>query len=188
MEATLAETNIAGPSESADSEEEDIQLQPHPDTSDVIEVDVVSANDIPGRVSISDRVIIDIVERTVQEIDGVTGMGTSSTRRAIFERLRGNQSQAKGISVLAGQREVILGLEIQVAYGSSIPAISDDVRQNVASRLWDFCGLIAKEIDIAVTGIEFSDERDRARSRLDESTETGQESTEAVSADSDEQD
>lgn len=180
----MAEENIAGPSESDDSEEDDTQFQPDTNTPDVIEGDVIPASNIPGRVSISDGVIIDIVERTVQEIDGVTGMGTSSTRRAIFERLRGNQ--AKGISVLAGQREVILALEIQVAYGSSIPDIANDVRQNVASRLSDFCGLTAKEIDIAITGIEFPDGRGMARSRLDESPEPVQESTEDVSADSDE--
>jgi uncharacterized alkaline shock family protein YloU len=44
-----------------------------------------------------------------------------------------------------------------VIYGYSIPEIVVQVRQNVARRVLEMAGLITKEININVIGIEFLD-------------------------------
>ena len=160
----MAETDIANTEESADPEAEGNQPLAHLDMPDVVETAIVPPESIAGNTVISEQVIMAIVGSAIQEIQGVTGMGSSSARRVISETLGRAQRQGRGVSVVAGQREAILSLEIQVAYGVSIPEVARNVRQNVAARLLDFCGLIAKEIDIAVTGIDFSDERRRALS------------------------
>ena len=55
----------------------------------------------------------------------------------------------------AGAREVTLDIEVKVVFGYSIPETVVKVRQNVARRVLELCGLISKEINIKVGAIEF---------------------------------
>ena len=61
------------------------------------------------------------------------------------------------MGVEAGRREAILDIDLQVIYGFSIPETILKVRHNVARRILELCGLITKEININVAGIEFPD-------------------------------
>ena len=54
-------------------------------------------------------------------------------------------------------REAILDLTIQVVYGFSIPQVVIEVRKKVGARLLEITGLIAKEINVNISGIEFPD-------------------------------
>ena len=92
-----------------------------------------------------------------REIEGVSSLGTSSIRRTISERVGGAENKARGVAVEAGRREAILDIELRVIYGFSIPESVVKVRQNVARRVLGMCGLVAKEININVVGIEFPD-------------------------------
>ena len=57
----------------------------------------------------------------------------------------------------AGRREAILDIDLRVVYGYSIPEVVIKVRENVAHRLLEVCGLIAKEVNVDVVGIDFPD-------------------------------
>ena len=48
-------------------------------------------------------------------------------------------------------------LFIDTVANFNIPQIIIEVRKNVAVRLLDLCGLIAKEVNVSVAGIEFPD-------------------------------
>ena len=48
-----------------------------------------------------------------------------------------------------------MDINLSVIYGYSIPTIVVGVRQNVADRLLNLCGLVSKEINIRVSGIDF---------------------------------
>ena len=54
-----------------------------------------------------------------------------------------------------GGEKAILNIDLRVFHGFSIPEVVVKVRQNVARSLLELCGLIAKEINIKVIGIEF---------------------------------
>ena len=119
---------------------------------------VVHQPEIAGQMTIEDQVVGAIVNTAVQEVEGVSGLGAGSVRRILSERLGGGERRSRGVEVVAGRREAIIDIELNVFYGHSIPDIASRVRQSVFFRISDLCGLATKEINIRVIGIEFSDE------------------------------
>jgi uncharacterized alkaline shock family protein YloU len=110
---------------------------------------------VGGQTSIEDEVIAAIAGVAAKEVEGVASLGTSSIRRILAERLGGAQQKARGVDVEAGKKEAIVDLTLNIIYGFSIPQIVIDVRKTVATRLLEIAGLIAKEINVSVVGIEF---------------------------------
>jgi uncharacterized alkaline shock family protein YloU len=110
---------------------------------------------VGGETEINDDVVGSIAGVATREIEGVSSLGTSSIRRALAERVGGAEQKARGVAVEAGRREAILDIDLSVVYGYSIPETVVKVRQNVARRVLELCGLVAKEININVIGIEF---------------------------------
>ena len=121
------------------------------------ELEALKEIEVGGETEISDDVIGAIAGVAAREIEGVSSLGTSSIRRTISERVGGAENKARGVAVEAGRREAILDIELRVIYGFSIPESVVKVRQNVARRVLGMCGLVAKEININVVGIEFPD-------------------------------
>ncbi len=110
---------------------------------------------VGGETAIDDEVIGAIAGVAAREIEGVASLGTSSIRRSVAERVGGREQRARGVGVEAGRREAILDIDVRVIFGHSIPETVVKVRQNVANRVLEMCGLVTKEININVVGIEF---------------------------------
>ena len=110
---------------------------------------------IGGETSIDDDVIASIAGVAAQEVEGVASMGTTSIRRSFSKTLGRSDRRSEGVAVEHGKKEAIVDLTLNVIYGFNIPNIIIDVRKNVAARLLDLSGLVAKEINITVAGIEF---------------------------------
>ena len=112
---------------------------------------------VGGTTNIEAAVIGSIAGVAAQSVKGVASLGTTSLRRTIRERIGSSERRARGVEVEVGSREAILDISIRVIYGHSIPMTVVGVREIVADRLLKLCGLVAKEINIKVTGIEFPD-------------------------------
>ena len=151
-ESDLAETGIVLRSETGNPAET-VEVASN---VDMVEASIVLQPEIAGQTTISDQVIEAIAGTAALEIEGVTSLGSNSVRRLIAERLGGAQRRARGVGVVSGQREAIVDIEIKVAYGFSIPAIAQQVRESVSLRVLDICGLVTKEINITVTAVEFA--------------------------------
>ena len=151
-ESDLAETGIVLRSETG-KPAETVEVASN---VDMVEASIVLQPEIAGQTTISDQVIEAIAGTAALEIEGVTSLGSNSVRRLIAERLGGAQRRARGVGVVSGQREAIVDIEIKVAYGFSIPAIAQQVRESVSLRVLDICGLVTKEINITVTAVEFA--------------------------------
>jgi uncharacterized alkaline shock family protein YloU len=111
--------------------------------------------EVGGETEIVDDVIGAIAGVAAREIEGVSSLGTSSIRRTIAERVGGAELKARGVKVEAGRREAILDIDLRIVYGHGIPEIVVKVRENVARRILELCGLVAKEINVNVAGIDF---------------------------------
>ena len=108
-----------------------------------------------GETIIGDEVVASIAGMAAQEIPGVGSLGRSAVRRAIAGAFADAAEKARsGVTVEVGKRECIVDLQLNVLYGYSIPSIINEVRKKVAARLLEFTGLIAKEINIRVVGID----------------------------------
>ena len=136
----------------ADEEIRDTEMETR-----MAEIRSLEAIEVVGQTEIDDDVIGAIAGIAAREIEGVASLGANSIRRAITERVSGGERRSRGVEVEAGQREAILDIDLRVIYGFSIPEIVMKVRQNVARRVLELCGLVAKEININVTSIEFTD-------------------------------
>ena len=111
--------------------------------------------EVGGETEIVDDVIGAIAGVAAREIDGVSSLGTSSIRRTIAERVGSVEHKSRGVKVEAGRREAILDIDLRIVYGHSIPDIVIKVRENVARRILELCGLVVKEINVNVVGIDF---------------------------------
>jgi len=108
-----------------------------------------------GDTIIGDDVVASIAGMAAQEVEGVGSLGRSTVRRALSGAFADAAEKARaGVAVEVGKRECIVDLQLNVLYGYSIPSIINEVRKKVAARLLEFTGLIAKEINIRVVGID----------------------------------
>ena len=108
-----------------------------------------------GDTVIGDDVVASIAGLAAQEVEGVGSLGRSAVRRALTGAFADATEKARsGVAVEVGKRECIVDLQLNVLYGYSIPSIINEARKKVAARLLEFTGLIAKEINIRVVGID----------------------------------
>ena len=99
-----------------------------------------------------------------QEIDGVGSLGKSAVRRALSGAFADAAEKARsGVAVEVGKRECLVDLQLNVLYGYSIPNIINEVRKKVAGRLLEFTGLVAKEINVRVVGIDIQTKKPASR-------------------------
>jgi uncharacterized alkaline shock family protein YloU len=111
---------------------------------------------IKGETVIGDEVVASIVGVAAKEVEGVANLGKSSIRRALTKQLAGTSEKARfGVGVKVGEKEAVVDLDIDVVYGLNIPKIVSELREKVASRLLEITGLVAKEINVHVVGIDF---------------------------------
>ena len=112
---------------------------------------------IIGETDIDDEVVGALAAEAAREIEGVADIGTSSIRRTLLERFGGHEKRSRGVGVEAGKKEAIVDLTIKVIYGFNIPQLIIDIRKRVAARLLELVGLVTKEINVHVVGVEFPD-------------------------------
>jgi len=110
---------------------------------------------IAGITTISERVVASIVGTAAREVEGVYALGPSSLRRTLAEHLGGAPERVRGVDVEVGEKEAIINIALRVIYGYNIPKIAARVRQKVAGKVEKLCGLVARQININVIGIEF---------------------------------
>ena len=109
-----------------------------------------------GETIIDDDVVASIVGLAAGEVEGVAQLGKSAVRRAVTSALSSAEGKARqGVEVEVGKKEAVIDLQLHVIYGFNIPNIVTEVRNKVALRLLEIAGLIAKEINVNVVGIEF---------------------------------
>lgn len=118
---------------------------------------------VEGATSIADEVVANIAGVAAREVKGVSKLGASSIRRTIVERLGAGGAKPRGVEVEVGKKEAIVDMNITVLYGHNIPDVADRVRKNVAERLQNLCGLVAKEVNLNIVGIDFPEQAPQSR-------------------------
>lgn len=110
---------------------------------------------IGGETHIEDEVLATIASVAARDVEGVSSLGARSLRRVVQEAFGGSEDKGRGVEVEAGRKEAILDLDLRIEYGYSIPETVIKVREAVANRMLELAGLLAKEININVTAIDF---------------------------------
>ena len=110
---------------------------------------------VGGITNVGLEVVGAIAGVAAQAVEGVASPGATSLRRTLNERLGNAERQARGVGVEVGRREAIVDINLRVVHGYSIPKIVVEVRYRVADSLLRYAGLVVKDINIRVVGMEF---------------------------------
>ena len=111
--------------------------------------------EVGGETNIENEVIGAIAGQAAKNVPGVARLGTRSFKQSLIERVAGRDSHARGVGVESGKKQAILDLDLHVHYGHSIPVVADQVREVVAMKVHELAGLVSKEINVHVVGLEF---------------------------------
>lgn len=108
-----------------------------------------------GTVTVADRVVAEIVGRSVGEVVGVAALvpPARDPLLAWLRRMAGRDTGIPGVQVAVGRGEVVITLTIIVAYGASIPQVVDSLRRYVTARVETLTGLAVRDIRIEVAGL-----------------------------------
>ena len=135
-----------------------------PETTNAFPFETENPSGVPGVTEIEGRVIAAIAGHVAERIEGVANIGRGGLVRTVTNILTSEAAgKASGVDVEAGKREAILDIDLTVTYGYNIPNIVKDVRETIAKEIFEQVGLVAKEINVVVTSIEFPDRSARAR-------------------------
>ena len=108
-----------------------------------------------GRTTIADEVVSAVAGNAALEIEGVAAVGSNTVGQRIAGLLGRADRRGHGVEVVSGQRETIVDITITVSYGANIPSVAKDVKERIYLRVREICGLVSKEVNVTVSGIEF---------------------------------
>jgi len=106
-----------------------------------------------GEVSISEDVISTLAGAVAVECFGVVGMASVSMRDGFVKMLK-RESLQKGIEVDIEDNEISIGLHIIVAYGVSISAVAENLKNDVRYKVEEYTGMNVKNIQIFVEAVK----------------------------------
>lgn len=112
---------------------------------------VVYEKDEHGQVVIADEVVAIIAGIAATEVKGVDSMygGWSGE---IISRM-GIRDLSKGVSIAIEDGHVSVKLSLNVKYGYSIPEVSKNVQDKVASAIESMTGLSVLDVNIRIAGV-----------------------------------
>ena len=114
-----------------------------------------------GTTTIKEPVVTAIVGMAAQEVEGVDMShggtrlpgDTSPTVGEFVGNLTGGAGRPRGLSVEVGERQAAVDLTVNVAYGRSIPQLTEAVRRQVIQRVEGLTGLEVSEVNITVNDV-----------------------------------
>jgi uncharacterized alkaline shock family protein YloU len=110
-------------------------------------------NDIHmGSVHIHKKVIAEIVETAIKDIEGVS-LAEENLTKKFFSFMYKDQFPGVDVHVDENQ-DVILGVKINVRFGLNIPDVARQVQEIVKRALDETVNVIIKDINISIQGIE----------------------------------
>ncbi len=113
---------------------------------------IAVANEM-GTVTISEDLIATIAGYAAVENYGIVGMCARSAGDAIVE-LFGKENLQKGVLVeKVSDGQVDITLHVALQYGVSLPAVSQNTKQNVRYRIEDMTGVSVRCVNIFVESI-----------------------------------
>jgi len=113
---------------------------------------ITVTNDL-GTVSVSEDLIATLAGYAAVENYGIVGMCARSAGDAIVE-LFGRENLQKGVLIeKVGEDQVDVSLHVALQYGVSLPAVSQNTKQNVRYRIEDLAGVSVRNVNIFVESI-----------------------------------
>lgn len=107
-----------------------------------------------GTIKIADDVIACIAGLAATEVEGVDSMAGNVTKDLIAKL--GVRDLSRGVKLGIDGDEVSLALSLNIAYGYSIPAVTNQVQDKVKNAVENMTGLHVTDVSITVAGVNTS--------------------------------
>lgn len=114
-------------------------------------IHVVYEKDEHGQIVIADEVVAIIAGIAATEVKGVDSMYDGWSGE-IISRM-GIRDLSKGVSISIEDDHVSVKLSLNVKYGYSIPDVSRNVQDKVASAIESMTGLSVLDVNIRIAGV-----------------------------------
>jgi uncharacterized alkaline shock family protein YloU len=113
-----------------------------------------------GTTTVTNAVVSQIAGIAAQEVEEAQ-MGGGGAVGGLLQSVTGGSGNnfSRGVTVEVGEEETAIDLSLTVAYGQSIPRVSDAVRRNVINRVESLTGLRVNEVNIQVNDVQIPEER-----------------------------
>ena len=108
-----------------------------------------------GEVKVADEVVAIIAGLAATEVDGVSSMAGNITNEIVSKL--GMKNLSKGIMVEVIEDEVMVDVAINIAYGFSIPEVSQKVQEKVKSTIENMTGLKVGVVNVRIASVAMSE-------------------------------
>ena len=105
-------------------------------------------------INVSEDAIAAIAALAATDIEGVASMAGNLTN-AIIAKL-GVKNLSKGVKIILDGDRVSVDLSLNVDFGTSIPDISEKVKERVKSQVENMTGLTVTEVDVHIHRVDTS--------------------------------
>lgn len=109
-----------------------------------------------GEIVIDSDVVATYAGSVAVECFGIVGMAAISMKDGLVKLLK-RDSLKHGINVLIEDNKISLTFHVIVAYGVSISAIAENLRDSVKYKVEEFTGMPVEKINILVEGVRVID-------------------------------
>jgi uncharacterized alkaline shock family protein YloU len=107
-----------------------------------------------GDVRIADEVVAVIAGLAATEVEGVASMAGNITKDLVYKL--GSKNLSRGVRVEVKSGVVIVSLALNIAYGYSIPKISQKAQEKVKSAIENMTGLEVKEVHVKIVAVDMN--------------------------------
>ncbi len=109
-----------------------------------------------GSIRINDDVIAQYAGTVANECFGIVGMASVNVKEDLVRILK-TDNVNRGITVKNEGGKLVLDFHVIVAYGVNIPAVTENLVNNVRYKVEEYTGLEVVKINIYVEGVRVID-------------------------------
>lgn len=109
-------------------------------------------SDALGDVQVSDDVVAIIAGLAATEVEGVSSMAGNITNEIVSKL--GMKNLSKGIQVELIEGEVKVDVAINIAFGYSIPEVSEKVQEKVSTTVENMTGLKVAVVNVKIASLD----------------------------------
>lgn len=105
-----------------------------------------------GYISIADDVVASIAGIAAIEVKGVSKLNGNITKDIVGKL--GKKNLANGVKVKIENGEVVVDISVELLYGNSIKAVSEEIQTKVKQSIENMTGLKCAVVNVMVSGIK----------------------------------
>ena len=110
-----------------------------------------------GEIQVADEVVAIVAGLAATEVEGVSSMAGNITND-IVSRL-GMKNLSKGVRIAMEDGNVIVSVALNIAYGYSIPEVSQKVQEKVKNAIETMTGLTVVGVNVRIAEVDMKTEK-----------------------------